>query len=118
MKELTEEDKEWLCENYGYIKRTEIAKRLNLSSSSLSRLAISLGLRNRYRAKAKNKRQNATINVKPKNVQKMPAYEEGYDYCLYCSLYRVGGFCERDGKITGALHQKSCFIGNEEGTNN
>lgn len=118
MKELTEEDKAWLCENYGYIKRTEIAKRLNLSSSSLSRLAISLGLRNRYRAKPKKKGNPEIVKVKPKNFQKMPAYEEGYDYCLYCSLYRVGGFCERDGKITGALHQKSCFIGNEEGTNN
>ena len=112
MKELTEEDKEWLCENYGYIKRSEIAKRLNLNSSSLSRLAISLGLRNRYRAKPKKERDPEIVKVKPKKVQKMPAYEEGYEYCLYCSLYRIGGICERDGKFTGALHQKPCFTKN------
>lgn len=117
MKELTEAEKEWLCDNCGYIKRSEIAKRLNLSSSSLSRLAISLGLRNRYRARSKKKGDSEIVKVKHKNVQKMPAYEEGYEYCLYCSLYRIGGICERDGKPTGALHQKSCFT-NEEGTNN
>ena len=63
MKELTEAEKEWLCDNCGYIKRSEIAKRLNLSSSSLSRLAISLGLRNRYRARSKKKGDSEIVKV-------------------------------------------------------
>lgn len=115
IKELTEEQKEWHCDNYGYMKRLDIAKELDVSRTTLSRLVKELGLTNRYRQKSK---KNEVVKARAKHVQKAPTYEEGYDYCLYCSLYRVGGICEQNGKPTGALHKKSCFIANEECTNN
>jgi hypothetical protein len=113
-KELTEEEREYLCENFGWVKADEIAKHLQVSYSTVRRYAKSLGLIRDIPHRKKQPGQ--IINKKPKH--NAPIHEEGYEYCLYCSLYRVGGTCERDGKPTGALHQKSCFIANEEGTNN
>ena len=113
-KELTEEQREYLCENFGWVKADEIAKHLQVSYSTVRRYAKSLGLIRDIPHRKKQPGQ--IINKKPKH--NAPIHEEGYEYCLYCSLYRVGGTCERDGEPTGALHQKSCFIANEEGTNN
>ena len=65
IKELTEEQKEWLCDNYGYMKRLDIAKKLDVSPITLCRLVKALGLTNRYRLKSKKKE---VIKARAKHV--------------------------------------------------
>lgn len=95
---LSEEEKDWLRENYYTKTSRECAKYLLASKSLLAKWVKELGLRKRFNAP----------EVKDKIYCKA-VVEYGKGYCIDCKHYVVGGTCGDTGRITGALHKKSCF---------
>lgn len=113
MREFTEEEKQWLIENYPVKKQKDCARYLHCSDGVIRRLAKELGLYEYRKTYDKNPIKKA------KQGGLMEINQESQGYCLDCSLYRVGGICGNNGRETGALHKKNCFKEREyENTNN
>lgn len=97
-KVFTEEEKEWLKENFTKMSRADCARYLQVSGNTIRRTAIELGI---YHEKTKPVK--VTRNVVPEILI------SGEGYCQDCILYKVGGICGKNGRPTGALHKKNCF---------
>ena len=95
---LTAEEEKWFRENYGKLSQNKIAKQLMVSPNTVREIAIRLGLRI-----SSNFRYSAANAAIPTII------EHGNNYCIDCEHYLIGGTCSRNGRITGALHKKSCF---------
>lgn len=100
---FTENEKQWLIDNYPTMKQSDCAKHLMVSANVVRRLAKELGI---Y-----EKKNPAVEGNKPK--EKPSILEAGKGYCLECAYYVVGGTCGRNGRMTGALHKKECFKVND-----
>lgn len=95
---FSEEELAWLEANYQQMTLRDCAKHLQISKDLVSRTAKRLGL-----DIGKKRPVEARKNVAPGVNQG----DEGY--CLDCALYKIGGMCGKNGRLTGALHKKKCF---------
>ena len=95
---FTEEEKEWLRENFAKMSRADCGRYLQVSGNTIRKLAIKLGI-----YQEKKKPVKVTKNVVPEILI------SGEGYCQDCILYKVGGICGKNGRTTGALHRKNCF---------
>ena len=109
MREYTEQEKQWLIDNYATTKQCDCAKRLMTSDNTVRRLAEQLGVYVKKKGPVKEK-------VKSKKID----CEQGDGYCLDCLHYNTGGWCAKYKKQTGALNRKKCFKQkqDEQGVNN
>lgn len=105
MSTMTEYQKEWLLKNYGRIGRKESANYLRVCPSTLDGWIKELGIARQKREKRKTPKVSA-----PDTVQS--DIEKGY--CRECMSYIAGGWCDKTGKITGALNEKKCFKRNSQ----
>ena len=95
---LSAEEEQWLRENYKKISQNKIAKHLMISSNTVREIAKRMGIFDGNKFVYSAAKVEITTMV-----------ELGDGYCLDCGNYRNGGICERDGRLIGALHKKSCF---------
>lgn len=95
---FTEEELAWLEANYQQMSLRDCAKHLLISKDLVSRTAKRLGL-----DIGKKRPVEARKNLAPG----VNGGDEGY--CLDCALYKIGGMCGKNGRLTGALHKKKCF---------
>lgn len=104
----TDEEIAWLEENYNTKSQRDCAKYLQVSAESVRGLAKKLGLVQGRKSEVGKDKQSISMIV------------QGEGYCLDCEFYNTGGICGKNGKLTGALHQKKCFKEKEyeEGSNN
>ena len=106
MRVFTEEEKQWVRENYNRMKQCECCKYLHCTDGVLRRVAKEVGVyvaRKTYDQKPKlNKKAKKEAAIKTIN-------ESGEGYCIDCLYYMAGGHCSKTGKDTGALHKKICF---------
>lgn len=106
LREFTEAEKEWLKENYSKMSQKDCATYLHCTNNTVRTLAKKLGIYvNKHPLRVEDKKEVVVI----------PAYlNSGENFCLDCAYYLVGGNCGKTGRITGALHKKSCFKRNED----
>lgn len=103
-KEFTEQEKQWLIDNYPTTKQSECAKHLMVSDTVIIRLVKELGL--------KKIRKPGIIGKKSEKKKLLGIFDGQKGYCIDCIYYEVGGKCLRTGKDTGALNRKVCFKDN------
>lgn len=111
MREFTEEEKQWLRDNYAQMKQRECARHLHCSDNVIRRAVKELGIfeaRKTYDQKPKqSKKEKKAAVIKSMN-------DSGEGYCLDCFYYLAGGHCTKTGRDTGALNKKQCFKRTEE----
>ena len=98
-REFTEEEIAWLQDNYHSLTLKDCARHLQISKDLVRKTATRLGL-DLVRKIACVPDDTITANVN----------QGGEGYCLDCARYKEGGVCGKNGRLTGALHQKKCFI--------
>ena len=97
---LTQEDIEWVRENYLTTSTRAAAAYLKIGYRRLKEITEELGLHKK------------PVEVKPKEKKKKKVLHEDEDtkgYCMDCKIYQYGGICAKSDKWVGALWRKKCF---------
>ena len=97
---LTDEDREWLKQNYPHHTNRACLQHLKIGYAKLKEWVAECGLK--YRNQTHN-------NTREKLKNQWKEEIKCGDYCIDCPNYVNGGTCFKDGKIIGALWQKPCF---------
>lgn len=99
---LTDEQRQWLRENYGVLTQTAICKELHLSPHSIRVYAAELGI-------ATQKDLEQMLSIRERTSMWCDTGAE--DVCMDCFSYLLGGFCKKKDRYVGALWKKRCFKG-------
>lgn len=99
---FTDEDLSWLEANCASMSLRDCGAHLNVSAETVQRTIKKLG----FNIGGKKK------PIKVVNIKNNSRVESEF-YCINCMFYRKGGICGKNGRLTGALHQKKCFNGKE-----
>ena len=103
-REWSEEEMEWLKQNYATTTDHKLRTHLHMSQERLTRLAKEFGLK-----KEKVEQRSGLFTPKKKTKKVLHQDEESTDFCMDCQKYCKGGICGKTGKEVGALWQKKCF---------
>lgn len=101
---FTDEDREWLKENYPHLSNNACVKHLKCGYESFKMLLAECGLKHRNQT-------NANTKFQAKKEQRFAWLDAGAtgERCMDCRDYVYGGICSKTGKWVGALWQKKCF---------
>ena len=101
---FTDEDRDWLKENYPHLSNNTCIKHLKCGYESLKRLLAECGLKHRNQT-------HINTRFKAKKEKKFLWLDVGAEgeRCMDCKSYVKGGTCFKTGKDIGALWQKKCF---------
>jgi hypothetical protein len=105
-REWSEEEMEWLKENYPYMTDYKLRTHLHMSQERLIKLAKEFGWQ-----KVNHPANVGLFTPKKKTKKVLHQEEDSQGYCMDCSFYRPGGLCKKTGKDVGALWMKKCFRG-------
>lgn len=117
IRKLTDEQAEWLKENYAEKTNHECRKHLRIGYYTLVAIAEQMGLVKVAKVRKAEIRVKSNEPFKsdaPKSKKRLFFYDEGnVSYCMDCRHYKTGGTCIRTEResVVGALWQKNCFKG-------
>lgn len=97
---FTDEDRDWLKENYPHLTNRTCIQHLKIGFKTLKELVVECGLEYKCRTNA---------NTKEELRNRWKEDNTNIGYCMDCSRYVTGGTCGKTGKCVGALWQKKCF---------
>lgn len=100
---FTDEDREWLIENYPHLSNTACIKALKCGKQSLQKLVAECGLEYHNQTKPNTK------FIAQKEKKFVWKDKDATERCMDCKRYVQGGTCSKTGRDVGALWQKTCF---------
>lgn len=100
---FTDEDRDWLKDNYPHLSNTSCLKKLKCGFESLKKLIAECGL------EYHNQTNPNTKFIAKKENKFVWSDKDATERCMDCKRYMQGGICSKTGKDVGALWQKRCF---------